>query len=83
MKRMTTVLALAASMLLATASLAVAAPGDSAICVNGENHGAHIVGYVEAGIAAGGGAAHFGVNATPGASFCQGDNNARNLPARP
>lgn len=83
MRRMTTVLALAASMLLATASLAVAAPSDSAACYDWDNHGAHIVEYVEDGKAAGGGAAHFGVAATPGASFCQGDNNARNLPARP
>ncbi len=81
MRRMFTVLALAATMLLASASMAMAGPSDNAQCANWDNHGEHIVSYVETGNAAKGGAAHFGPGASPGASFCQGENSAPDLGA--
>jgi hypothetical protein len=84
MKRIITVMALAATMLLASASMAIAGgPNDSEECLHWANHGVHIQEYVATGgtpggTAAGGGAAHFGVHEgdpTPGATFCQGDGN--------
>ncbi len=90
MRRMITVVALAATMLVATASVATAAPNGNAGCSEGPvdvaNHGAHILEHYtpsEGGVA-GGSPAHFGIGElfTPGASFCQGDNNAKALPER-
>jgi hypothetical protein len=77
MKRMITTLALAATMVLAMASVALADP-DGPTCANAqfdadvENHGQHVIEkYVETdthgGPAAG---AHFGGGFRPGASFC-------------
>ena len=93
MKRMITTLALAATMVLASASVALAAPNENAFCAGPDtaNHGGHITrDYVgdptPDGPGVRGRAAHFGANAgdpTPGASFCQGDNSAPDLPARP
>ncbi len=80
MRRMITVFVMAAVMLLATASVALAAPNARAGCAGESNHGEHIQEYLELGIAAGGGAAHFGVDASPGASFCQ-ESSAPNLGA--
>lgn len=77
MRRMITVLALAATMLLATASLAMAAPNANAGCLGWANHGEHIKEYVAEGIAAGGGPAHFDTGYKPGASFCQGENSSK------
>ena len=93
MRKIITVLALAATMLLASASMAIADVHHGPECDDGvhvgENHGAHITGYVKNGVnegpggdAKGGGPAHFGSPASPGASFCQGDNQAPALPAR-
>ena len=75
MKRMITTLALAAAMLLATATAALA--GDPT-CFNQfdsgwENHSTHILNdYVADGSIAGGAPAHFGNESGfgPGASFC-------------
>jgi hypothetical protein len=84
MRRIITVMALAATMLLASASMAMAGPSENAECAIWANHGEHIVGYVAAGTAAGGGAAHFGPHGVgPGASFCQGDNSAPELLGNP
>ncbi len=88
MRRIITVMALAATMLLASASMALAGPSDNAECAIWDNHGEHVVWYVEIGNAANGGAAHFGENAehgypTPGASFCMGTNSAPNLLGAP
>ena len=92
MKRTITTLALAATMVLASASVALAGPNENAFCAgtSGEttNHGAHITDdYVAAptldGPGVRGRAGHFGEGVSPGASFCQGDNSAPNLPARP
>ena len=95
MKRMITTLALAATMMLATASLALADfpagenPNEDAACeetVDTANHGEHIIGYVATyGNAGGGRPAHFGGGDpfSPGASFCQGDNSAPFLSSAP
>ncbi len=81
------VLALAATMLLATASLAMAAPSDNAECAEAGavNHGAHILDYgPSTGGVAFGTPAHFGDHgAGPGATFCQGDNSAPSLLGEP
>ena len=83
MKRMITTLALAATMVLAMASVASAAPNANAGCTEASgavNHGEHILSYVETfGNAGSGRPAHFGLSASPGASFCQGDNSAPDL----
>jgi hypothetical protein len=92
MRRIFMVLALAATMLLASASVVLAETNDNARCAGTAgattNHGGHITGdYVHpngggpADSAGGGAPAHFGDNGhTPGASFCQGDgNNAPSL----
>jgi hypothetical protein len=97
MKRIVTTLALTATMVVATASVALAGgPNCAGIDTGGHtlvNHGDHITGdYVEPGVdgpanGVRGRAAHFGAPTPtkPGASFCQthGDNNAKPLPARP
>ena len=91
MKRMITTLALAATMVLASASVALAAPNDSAACEGAEtaNHGGHITEHYVGGPdgnAGGGKPAHFGANdgdPTPGATFCQGDNSAPDLRGTP
>ena len=85
MKRVITTLALAATMVLATASVALADfpagtnPNPNAECepVSTVTHGEHILGYVT-GVGAGDGVpAHFGDGeASPGASFCRTNNNA-------
>lgn len=88
---MITVLAMAATMLVTTASVATAAPNANAGCAEGPvdeaNHGAHILEQYtpSLGGVSGGSPAHFGIGEpfSPGASFCQGDNNAKALPARP
>jgi hypothetical protein len=89
---MITVLAIAAVMLLATASMAVAG-GDKAACNDYDssgwsNHGSHILEHYvggEDGNAGGGKPAHFGLGASPGATFCNqhGSNQAQLLPVRP
>ena len=96
MKRTFTILALAATMELASASVALAGPNENAFCEGTagatSNHGGHITGdYVHpandgggpADSAAGGAPAHFAVAASPGASFCQGTNSAPDLSADP
>jgi len=87
MRRMITTLALAATMVLATASVALA---NGPNCADFGNHGQHVTGaYATPGVPGGarGGPAHFGFDADvgPGASFCQthGSNNAKALPERP
>jgi hypothetical protein len=91
MRRVMTTLAMAATMVLAMASVGLAAPSENAGCSEGPvdvaNHGAHILEHYtpsEGGVA-GGAPAHFGLGEpfSPGASFCQGNNNAKALPARP
>lgn len=95
MKRMITMLALAATMVLATASVALADP-DGPTCANQQaidegfdlgvdNHGAHVIGaYVETGTpggpAAGG---HFLGGVKPGASFCIGTANSNVIYTNP
>ena len=83
MKKIITTLALAATMVLGTASVALA---DGANCagINGwKNHGTHITdNYVNDGDGTPGvrgRAAHFGATVGPGASFCQthGSNQAQ------
>ena len=90
MRKAITALAMTATIVLATASLALAAPSENAGCSEGPvdvgNHGAHILEHYtpsEGGVA-GGAPAHFGLGEpfSPGASFCQGDNKAKALPAR-
>ncbi len=96
MKRGITTLALAATMVLASASVAFAAPSENAGCNSAEagfelaNHGAHITGHYVGGSdgnAGGGKPAHFGLDEpfSPGATFCiqNGNNQAKALPARP
>ena len=84
MRRIITTLALAATMVLATASVALAAPNDNAFCAGPDTatHGGHITRdyVIGMGSAGGGLPAHFGGGVSPGASFCQGDNSAPNLP---
>ena len=79
MKRMVTTLALAAAMLLAAAP---AAFGGEPTCsgIVGDNHGEHILDYVEAGTIAGGQPAHFGGGVGPGASFCLPQAQSPSLP---
>ena len=87
MKRMIATLALAATMVLASASVALAGPNENAWCAgtsgDDSNHGAHItIDYVDPSLGTADPgvrfhAAHFGDNGTaPGASFCQGDGNS-------
>ncbi len=95
MRRMITMLALAATMVLASASVALADPpanAGSPTCSGVDtghgpiaNHGEHItVDYVEGfGNAGGGRPAHFGGPVGPGASFCLEQAQAQPLPARP
>ena len=98
MKRTITTLALVATMLLATASIALAgeppanagAPTCSGVVTHGplSNHGEHItVDYVTPGEPGGaeGAPAHFGntMDLGPGASFCLAQANSKALPARP
>ena len=76
MKRMITTLALAATMVLASASVALA----DAECAEAgtANHGQHILEYgPSTGGVAFGTPAHFDSGHKPGASFCQGDNNSK------
>ena len=78
MKRMITMLALAATMVLASASVALADPPTCSDFVGGGNHGDHVTDdYATPGDpgAVRGGPGHFTVNASPGASFC-GPGNA-------
>ena len=84
MKRMITTLALAAAMLLATATAALAG---EPTCSDVEalavaNHGEHITrDYVGVfGNAGGGRPAHFGGGVGPGASFCLPQSQSPNLP---
>ncbi len=81
MRRIITTLALAATMVLATASVALAAPDENAFCAGPETatHGGHITrDYVNDGggtpPGVRGRASHSGGGVSPGASFCQGVN---------
>ena len=88
MRKTITALALAATMVLASASVALAAPNDNAACepVSTATHGEHILAYgPSTGGVAFGTPAHFDPGASPGATFCNthGNNQAPDLPARP
>lgn len=97
MKRMITTLALAATMVLAMASVALAGPTCAGIDLDPgagthfvANHGEHITGdyvnsddpnFAHPGVR--GRANHRGGGVGPGASFCLDQANSKPLPARP
>jgi hypothetical protein len=83
MRRIITALVLAAAMVLATVSIAMAGGPtcENALDTGWKNHGEHVTSdYATPGVPGGaeGGPAHFGdhpLDATPGATFCDPGNN--------